>query len=42
MQDTRGSGIIALLVVISACISVYLLRIAEPTAQLLEFLLPRL
>jgi hypothetical protein len=42
MDDSRGAGIVALLVVIAVCATVFYLKIAEPTGSMVDFLFPRL
>jgi hypothetical protein len=42
MDDSRGAGIVALLVVIAICVTVFYLQVGEPTATVVEFLFPRM
>jgi hypothetical protein len=41
MDYSRDTGIIALALVVSACLTVYFLRVAQPTGAFVEFLLSR-
>ena len=40
MDDPHGTGIVALLVVIAVCLTVFFLKVGEPTGALVDFLFP--
>ena len=42
MDDSRGTGILALAVVIAICMAVFYLKVGQPTGAIVDFLFPRL
>jgi hypothetical protein len=42
MEHTRDTGIVALVLFASACLTVFFLRAAPPTGALVDFLLSRI
>jgi len=42
MDNAYGAGIVALMVVIASCLTVFFLKVAEPTSAVVDFLFPRL
>lgn len=42
VDDPNGTGIVALLIVIAACLTVFFLKIGQPTGALVEFFFPRM
>jgi hypothetical protein len=42
MDKSRDAGLIALAVVIVACLTIYFLQVAHPTGSVVEFFFPRL
>ena len=41
MRDTRDVGVVALLLVAVSCLTVFFLKVAEPTGTVVEMLFPR-
>jgi hypothetical protein len=42
MDDPHGTGIVALLVVIAVCLTIFFLKVGEPSGVFMTFLFPQM